>query len=417
MAQFLRPCVAMGQWSPSNMGYSGAQSYVAHRNQEFARTSRTPYIRVWASWPLLQPSPGVDPAVTNSPYPDNFWPGMNPQLYIWMLDETIRRIRTDGRRVILTLRDCPEWANPTNRRRGVVEYPDTRPFGDRDVWSVPPDNVENGGPWSIMVWWLCNRYNIFNAAARGDDYWIDFFEVCNEPNFEWKPQTDKDGTRQLYRWAAKMIKTAREVTRDATRNYPPIMGPALSDTEVRTSPNQTHWKDFMTAVLNRLDQLGFQEDGYVAWTHHNYTDVEADLSGALHSPPQSGDNRAAQVRELLRQRGWVGWGQGASQPPYVLITEGGCKLSAPEIQAYPEHQRLDAQRARVDRAWRRMQGGPGTIGAGIGMFTNYLFWSDPNDTGNSGLCNPWFGSDYPTPAAERPVFHTWKNLPTTMGRD
>ena len=123
MTTYLRPCVSLVSWSPSNAGMFGPYSYTRWRNPEFYSRSRTTWVRVWASWQYLQPIQGyTDPASdatnlgTDSRIPAiSRWPGMTPQGYLGYLTDQIRRAKNDGHRVILTFHQCPLWANGPTR--------------------------------------------------------------------------------------------------------------------------------------------------------------------------------------------------------------------------------------------------------------------------------------------------------------
>jgi len=255
-----------------------------------------------------------------------------------------------------------------------------------------------------MVYYLAAKYNINNSAAN--NAWVDFLEVMNEPNFRWWPQTTSDGRKLLHLWAAQMLDSARNDTR-YLGNQPIILGPTLSDTV--GSPSTRGYDEFMTATLDRLRELDFPAlstagDDYVAWSHHNYGDLEYPNSPLLGS-----SSRSYKVREKLKQYGWRGWPYHDATNPYVLITEGGARID----QVGGELN----QSNRISAVWNDLYGRDG-----MGMITNYEMWSA--GTFDSGLCDipafdPNAGYPYGEPGQcnpERVVFNTWPDLPTTTPR-
>jgi len=179
---------------------------------------------------------------------------------------------------------------------------------------------------------------------------------------------------------AEMIATAGALSE--ARGHPiGIAAPALSD---RARPDDRLFTTLETAVphtLARLEQLGFPPTPSFVWSHHNYFDIERDIS----SP-----TRAEQVRELLRGS-WRG--RGGPGDPRVWLTEGGARLGSGEVND------LAAQAALVAASWQRMTAAPG-----IELFSNYLMYADP--VANSGLCEPLAGGGAP-----RPVWSVFRGLP------
>jgi hypothetical protein len=236
---------------------------------------------------------------------------------------------------------------------------------------------------------------------RGDQYYIDVLEIMNEPNGQWWPQQDFDGSRQLYRWAARMMKTARTITA-ARGDQPLIAGPSLSDTyehnAVRTSA-----LNFQRTMLDRWAQLGRNDDASVVWSHHNSVDCETPYTGA--------NNRAKKARdELINYRGtywtspWRGWADSGQQYG-VLLTEGGVRINS------PFNLTLDQHRTKLQNAVREMYNGAAS--PGMSMFTNYGFYSDPSF--NTGLCVEFLQNCNCAPptdeAAKRPAYGMWRCEP------
>jgi hypothetical protein len=166
---------------------------------------------------------------------------------------------------------------------------------------------------------------------------------------------------------ATMMETASAV---AARHpgAPLLVGPATADVE--------GYEEFTRAVLARLGERGFRPGPGFAWSHHNYTDVEEERSGA--------DNGVARVRALLRER-WGGY-------PGLLVTESGARVD----KAGGLLQQADL----IERNARRTLLGP--EGEGVEMLCQYLFVTDANY--DSGLCD--------LSGAPRPAYHAWSRLPT-----
>jgi hypothetical protein len=132
-------------------------------------------------------------------------------------------------------------------------------------------------------------------------------------------------------------------------------------------------------TLAALDDLGFEPTPSFVWTHHNYWDIERDVS----SP-----TRADLVRELLRGR-WRG--RGGPADPRVWLTEGGARLGSGEVGD------LSRQAELVAASWSRM-----SAAEGIEMFSNYLMYADP--VANSGLCE--------ADGTPRPVWDVFRGFPS-----
>jgi len=399
--RYLRPCIALQTMDWSSGGYAGAGSYQAIGNPRFVNESRTPYVRLWVQWRHLQPhgprTNFVTDTSTNPYWPTN--PPVSPAQYTQWLDWGIQAARRDGKKIILTIHATPDWANYHTRMSG--DNPANRPN-----YNAPPDNVQPTHPdgtstgWGFLVWALATRYNPISPTNPGVS--IDFLEVCNEPNLEWWPQVRRsDGSERMHIYAAEMIKTARKVTRH-TGNQPIIMGPAISDTDrYEVDRGLVDGERFTRRVLSRMRMSdGWREDGYVAWTMHNYGDIRDERYGSA--------SGARKIRLALNDYGWNGWGNNASQPPYVLITEGGSLLDEVGFD-----QTRQAQ--KVANGWEHAYDDTEHVEArGVGMFSQYRTWSGGDF--DSGLCD-WYRNEYdPYPWPRRPVFFRWRNLPTNAPR-
>jgi hypothetical protein len=308
------------------------QRYSANRAR-FEETGTT-WVRFWADWPLLQPSPTADPDLA-------------------ALDGEIDAARADGLKVILTAWRFAPWANGTIGLEGSRQEPGYR----------LPDDLSPRSAWARWIDFLIARY-----SGR-----IDVLEIMNEPNLQLWPQRGVDVA------VADMMETALEVA-SSYRGPPLLAGPATADTSER-SAFRTPYDAFTGALLERLAERGFDGGDRFAWSHHNYTDVEADLAGPF--------NRVAHVRSLLAA-GWTG-------RPELLVTESGAR---PEVVA----QRfggdpLLGQAVVLGRNLWRMGFGP--EGRGVALVCQYLFASHPRY--DSGLCE--------RDGTPRPAYYAWAASP------
>jgi hypothetical protein len=304
-----RPLVRAVALGPGGIGVE--QSYAANRNR-FVDTG-TPWVRLWADWPRVQPLADRPPDLSR-------------------LDADVALAKADGMRVMITAWRFAPWA------AGPGTF-------------TPPRDLSPSSAWGRWIELLIARY-----AGK-----LDALEIVNEPNFQLAPQ------RGIESAVATMMETASAIAA-RHRGAPLLVGPATADVD--------GYAVFTRALLDRLDERGFQPGPRFAWSHHNYTDVEEDRAGAA--------NGVARVRALLSGR----W----SDVP-LLITESGARVD--------KAGGLLEQADLLERSARRMLLGP--EGEGVAMVCQYLFVTDPNY--DSGLC----GVD----GAPRPAYYAWSGLPTT----
>jgi hypothetical protein len=308
------------------------QSYALNRAR--LDETGTSWVRFWADWAAMQPSPTAEPDAA-------------------ALDAEVDAARADRRRVILTAWRFPRWANGTLGLEGSRQEPEYR----------LPDDLSPRGAWARWIDWLIARY-------RGR---IDVLEITNEPNLQLWPQGGIDVA------TADMMETALEVA-SGYRDAPLLAGPATGDT-TESSRFRTPYDAFTGAVLDRLAERRFAPGARFAWSHHNYTDVEADLAGPF--------NRVARVRGLLAGR-WAGRRE-------LLITESGARpdVVAERFGGDP----LAGQAIVLSRNLWRMAFGP--EGRGVALVCQYLFVTDPFY--DSGLCE--------RDGTPRPAYFAWAGAP------
>jgi hypothetical protein len=375
------------------------------------------WVRIWVDWPSLMPQQG-----------------MFNSTYVAFIDGQIRaakRLNVNPDKtgvprtpaVMLSVWRTPAWASGAvndaaslydRRARPTAAEPSPEIKGLEYAY---PADVSMTSWWAFMISILVDRYHPLNRPLG--DAWIDALEIMNEPNLQWWPQRepstapgddkyDDDSTPlRAHRWAAKMIQTAREITRTRS-NAPLIVVPAVSDIK-GSNRRRTDYMEFTHAVLDRLDDLGFVADQHVAWSVHNYGDVTYNLgrNGAQTAVNQYQEplvNRAARVRQILVNRGWRGWP--AAGDPYVMITEGGAPTGDMKTKygAVTVDESEGAQQYLVARNIQRMKtDGANTDGRGIGLLMTYMWFGSIDERYDTGL--------YKHGGGFRPIFATWANFP------
>jgi len=379
------------------------------------------------------------------------------------LDGQIRTAHKENLQVILTLHHrYPLWAN--NSRVGVQPLPGkSDAYGNilgcddncqrandpvtarenvrrqrrgmrllqlRNAFGRVPTNLYEGSPWAQWVHFLVVRYGLtkdkvatdraicshnFNGQGCGDYLrYVDFLEIVNEPNITHWPQRDPDTTRGTGRlvmpaYIALMFRTAKaivdrqntELQLDQNETTIKLLGPATADSS-EASYKRTSYYEFNRELFKWLKAMRFRPGPHVAWSHHNYGDVEYARYGVSRpglDPDECRTNSAAWTRKLLKDGAggykWEGWPRGDNNPE-LLTTEGGARLermpslwgvNGANIAAVKEK-----QAALVVENFNKMNAG--SLSNGIAMINNYLTYSDPSyDTGllNSlgSSCTEW----------------------------
>jgi hypothetical protein len=324
----------------------------------FAETG-TRWIRMWADWPSLQPDADFAPEEP-----------LNPARFkLRALDEQIALANALGIRVLLMPYRFPRWANGTE---------DLDPRGSRaPEYRLPEDAYGPGSAWAGFFAFLHDRYH----AGRETGPRVDGFELVNEPNLQLWPQAG------IAREIARLLMTAQDVSaRNAHSTM--LFAPSISDDDAPTSERYTRWDEFVPALLDELEAIGYLPHSGQAWSHHNYTDVER----------RETDTRTQAIRRLLRGR-WGGHVEG--EAPTVFVTEGGARLSRMSA-LYPDEHPREAQARCLRHAWE-LAARPDGTGAGVAMFAQYLLYADPNF--DCGLLDP-----YPS-TVKRPAYEAWRAFP------
>lgn len=353
MASDLRKGIALG--AGGTIG-GGMQDY---RNQRrYLDETNTPWVRLWAHWPTLQPAStdviGERPASLPPDRP-NPWD---------LLDQQIQAANANQRYVILTALEFPTWCNQNAWNSKPPDEVDPNKYATYYV----PDSVAVDSAWSRWIEHLILRYN---AAYVNNKGFIHCLEICNEPNIQFRPQAG------VHNVAANMMRTALSLKQRWTIQefWPIILAPATGDT-TELSRYRTPYESFTSNVLSALG-TGFRPGGYYGWSHHNHRDIELDagVGGAITTK-----NRAKTARDLLKGR-WWGWGS-PNDPnnPRMFLTEGGGRLDvihqewyAPQGLNYDQTRTRDKQAQLLQSNYNRMKNE--TEGAGIAMLMQYLVTS------------------------------------------
>ena len=409
MSVVLRKIIDIG---PGGVIYPGsAQDLRYADNRTYFADTRTPWVRMWADWPSLQPHPAYPPDDPRSP---GHW-------RLQALDEQVRLACSAGIKVILMPYRFPTWVNGTATLSAqkntdaeiAFQYSDrmTRAAWERYLRSgrdpaayapsrraleyrLPADPYGPASAWARFFEFLYRRYH---SGQRSSGRWVDGFELVNEPNLQlWPLQAPPAAgaadpfaptTPTIAGHVAQLLKTAQGVSAKFAHSTM-LYAPSISDSDTASSRLYDRYDAFVPALLDACAAIGYLPHSRQAWSHHNYTDVEK--------------RQAATRTQLIRGRlagRWTGYSSG--QAPTVFVTEGGARLSRmPAL--YPGEEPRAAQAKCLRDAWALHQVDTGA-GAGVAMFAQYLLYADPNF--DCGLLDP-----YPS-TAKRPAYAAWKAFP------
>lgn len=408
MTSYLRKSVALGPYEAAN----------AETNFGFAAPffddTHTGYVRLWVNWRSLAPyAPNMDGSVA---YPPSDYrplpgsPGPTPGEsgtvadYVSQIDAQVRYARIKKLKVVMTFWQFPYWANgfsdagpgklaatpnvdpntydPANRRKLSGEY--------KSLYFKPPSDVTVGSYWAGYLFFLMARYAMVNQAYNQGAY-VDYLEICNEPNLQWFPQQDSAGARVAHITAGRMMAAARSIQAALKITSPVVLGPATSDTPRANGGDRlvTDGQTFTYDVLGYLGATGFVPGAGFGWSHHNYDDIQRGTATL----------RTTDVLDALKRNQWAGWPRGDVNNSYIACTEGGYVLGKPGTT-------LDEQAGRLAVIYVRLHNDTPSLGQGVAMLTQYLFWTDL--TYDCGLVEPSAKGSTP-----RPAYTVWKNLPTT----
>ena len=181
-------------------GVGDQQRYVTNRAR-FAETA-TPWVKLWADWPRLQPDASRPPD-------------------LGALDADVAAARADGLKVMITAWRFAPWTNG-----GGAPGP-----AGQDVTFKLPADLSRSSAWGRWVDTLVARF-----AGRADA-----IEIVNEPNLQLWPQSG------VVAAVAQMMETAATV---AARHSgaPLLVGPATADVD-GGSPQRTAYEVFTRELL------------------------------------------------------------------------------------------------------------------------------------------------------------------------
>lgn len=342
MSLLLRKMIDIG---PAGVIYPGsAQDYRQHGNRGYFAETRTPWIRMWADWPSLQPDGRYrvdDPAS----------PGY---FRLQALDEQIRLAVADGLYVMLMPYRFPTWVNGTAAAAAqkntdaeiAYEYWDrmTEAVWNRYVRSGRDPSVYNPsrraleyrlpadpyGPASEWARFLDFLYRRYHYGQRSSGRYVRGFELVNEPNLQLWPLNAPSPTANLFdpgpvtipAVIAQLMATAQSISGRYSHSTS-LYAPSISDSDTASSRRYARWDTFVPQLLDALDARRYARHSGQQWSHHNYSDIE------YRTPAAS--TRLQVVRRALagRLRGYP-----ASQSPPVFVTRGG-RTAEPDAGALP----------------------------------------------------------------------------------
>lgn len=353
---------------PSDVGQLNQDSNVA-----LLKNSGTTWVRLWASWPSLQPLEEIDLSDPTSPhYIEN---DCRTKAFIQNLDEQIRVARKEGLKVILTAWLYPTWVNEGTPPTPHPDNPCALDAKFEELLPLPR-RLADGSPWAGWIDFLIRRYGYSHAtqAVQPAGRYVEFLEIVNEPNGVGPVHKNSNGEWVTPSRIARMFKTSQDLLvrrnaelggelDDAHRTTLRLAGPALVDTTNEVDRRIMPYQVFTGLLLRRLDALNFNNrDTNFAWSQHNYGDVNFNRLCArddreckrresgqrdetcaapytkycvkLKRKCPAGDvqclvNAASWVSQTL-ERGvdgyrWQGWPSRSN--PQILITEGGAIVS------------------------------------------------------------------------------------------
>lgn len=371
----IRKCVALAgsvSTSPSNDYRQPPVRY------HYAATG-TKWIRFFAFWHYAHPG---------SMYYD-------PN-YIAALDANIRQARADGLKVMLTSAGLPTPAVAGQTGKGAPETAQVQ----------APLDVTINSPWGQWIAFLINRYGRYGSQRVDDNTWVEFLEICNEPNYQMWPQQDNSGIQIMACKVATMMQTSRTIRATAANNQILLAGPALADGRGPSDEHHTNIYDFVGNLLPQLNIIGWQPDIAFAWSQHSYSDCQYPR---LALPADQYDtrpdvNRGQLVRRQLAAWGnWSGWPSGNTASPSMLLTEGCARIGATEGGIVDDQ----VQNTRIANWLGYIYNS--AIGDGIGMVTNYQFIT------SSGFDSGLVKNNGPEPTKSgdaRPAYSTWAYYPS-----
>jgi hypothetical protein len=272
----------------------------------------TKWVKMWVNWADLQPTRPAS-------FADSWTALTNAnRAKLGYLDRDIKTANDQQWGVILGIYFAfPPWAQP--------DPPPTKPtgYGDRDAW---PADTGTDSPWGWFISYLCARYTIGAAVnpgggpnpsppaehpewARGNTTgaWINALEILTEPNAKFYPQDQSS-----YK-TAQMMASAQALAQ--YWSWPAIFGPGTTDLIASDGLFQGHtvvdYDVFTRDVLQYLAGWRPAGDVYIAWSQHNYMDIE--------------NQNTLNAEDTIGKLYGYNWRGGGDR--YLWMTEGGYRMT------------------------------------------------------------------------------------------
>jgi len=319
------------------------------------------------------------------------------------LEEQLIAARNNGLAIILTLWKYPPWMNGlSGTTTGQFQQ------GDKTAAMRIPDDVSTTSIWASMITCILTAYSTGSSTPRRSGAYIDVLEICNEPNGMYWPQSTPAGLRTAGCKVGQMMQTALIISSWFGNQATAIAGPGAVDYKNEGSPDGMNWNTpgswadvdhtdavkFSQDVVASFTSVGFVPGTRAVFTMHNHTDIELQRT------------YVAKVRELALRGSWAGWPYANVNDPHLWITEGGLTDGARVrlgigVSAWPVYRAL-----LIQIAWNNLHNNSTSVtggGAGIDLFTYYLFETDP--AFDCGLID-----SVSMGRATRPAYAVWKGL-------
>jgi hypothetical protein len=403
----MRKTVALG---PGGVIFPGtAQDFRAYGNEAHIAhsTVRSDCVRFWAHWPTMQAENPGSPGTGLHPMADPV-----TRARVLALDAQAYQVFEQGLGVVITALEFPQWCNGTqgvDPATFMLEHRQTpgsltQPKGLTFRWplSLAPDS-----PWAYWIYFLATRYHPSNTTVNNDPNSLDYrpipgrahaIEFCNEPNRQCWPLLDSADNLTAHCQVYQMFQTAPYITQYA--GYPILCGPGTADHAGATTKIRVNYLQFHNSLAWVLAANSFDPQNRFIWSVHNYSDVE--YNRGQYSLTNNFENSVSKTLEQL-QSFWTGWPGANPYTAQIWITEGGARTDVVEPLYAPfGWNKYVAQRETVYRNFHQMRAIPQ-----VGMWTNYLGYSDPDY--DSGLFKPHSVSQ---PDEARTVFRDfWDTAP------
>jgi len=316
-------------------------------------------------------------------------------------EDQLIEARNRGLVIILTLWKYPPWMNGlANTSSGGYQQ------GSKSAAQRLPDDVSTTSVWASMILCLLTAYSTGSTTPRKAGAAIDVLEICNEPNGMCWPQSTSSGIRTAGCQVGQMMQTALIISSWFGNQATAIAGPGATDVRYGSANGLD---DANPALVTHTDVVVFAQDVVASFTSAGFVPgTRAVFTTHNHHDIAGQHLNVAVVREQALRGHWAGWPYANVNDPHIWITEGGVTpsmLAAVGI-APPDYQ--FARSLLIAAAWGRLDNNSTAQttqgGAGVDLFTHYLFETDPGY--DCGLVS----SSATGPRVAQPSYYTWKSL-------